>query len=200
MKFSYPEGATPIDDISGLKPAWVKTQEDLNQVESENILDATIRHLLNPVGPPQKWFIISFLQKLHYDMFCDVWEWAGKFRTHQTIPGIKPFQIPESLANLSYNVLLWCNEPCQLTRVEQAARIHHQLVFIHPYPNGNGRFSRMVSDRYLKAWKCPFPTWPVDLNRAGTLRKKYIAALRAADDGDYIPLTQYMVEHGARDQ
>jgi len=26
MKFSYAEGATPIDDISGLIPSWVKTQ------------------------------------------------------------------------------------------------------------------------------------------------------------------------------
>jgi hypothetical protein len=33
MKFTYPEGATPLDDISGLKPAWVKTQEDLNNIK-----------------------------------------------------------------------------------------------------------------------------------------------------------------------
>ena len=38
MKFTYPEGATPIDDISHLKPMWVRTQEDLNNVEAENIL------------------------------------------------------------------------------------------------------------------------------------------------------------------
>lgn len=51
MTFSYPEGATPLDDISGLKPSWVQTLEDLNQVEAENIFEAAGRHLLGPVHP-----------------------------------------------------------------------------------------------------------------------------------------------------
>lgn len=37
MKFSEPEGATPLDDISGLKVPWVNNRSDLNRVEAENI-------------------------------------------------------------------------------------------------------------------------------------------------------------------
>lgn len=193
MKFTYPEGATPLDDISGLKPAWVKTQEDLNNIEAENISNAASKYLLRPVGPPQQWFNVLFLQKIHYDMFHDVWDWAGKFRTTQTCPGIKPYQIYGALAHLCDDVLYWCKGESDLTTVEQAAKIHHQLVYIHPYPNGNGRFSRLVSDRYLKACKCPFPNWPVDLNKDEQSRKKYIAALKSADIGDYEPLIHYMM-------
>ena len=29
---------------------------------------------------------------------------------------------------------------------EIAIRFSHRLVFIHPFPNGNGRFSRLVGD------------------------------------------------------
>ena len=139
------------------------------------------------------------LQKIHYDMFFDVWDWAGTFRTTQTIPGLELYQIAEALRNLCCDVQFWCTETCELTLVEQAARIHHRLVFIHPYSNGNGRFSRLVSDRYLKAWKCPFPNWSTDLGRDGQCRKRYIAALKEADEGDYVPLTLYITEYGARD-
>ena len=199
MKFSYAEGATPIDDISGLIPSWVKTQSDLNQVEAENIFNATGKYLMGPVGQPQHWFNISMLQKIHYEMFFDVWDWAGKFRTTQTIPGVNPHNIPEALRNLCDDVRFWCTESCDLTLIEQAARIHHRLVFVHPYPNGNGRFSRLISDRYLKAWNCSFPNWPTDLNHDGKCRKLYIEALKEADQGDYEPLILYMVEYGAKE-
>ena len=32
--FEYPEGATPINDISGLQLSWVNTQGQLNRVEA----------------------------------------------------------------------------------------------------------------------------------------------------------------------
>lgn len=34
--------------------------------------------------------------------------------------------------------------------VEIAARIHHRAVQIHPFLNGNGRWSRMLVNIYLK--------------------------------------------------
>ncbi|MFZ0564831.1 MAG: mobile mystery protein B [Chlamydiales bacterium] len=197
--FSYPEGATPIDDISGLKLSWVTTLQDLNIVEAENISFALSKYLLRLIDLPQHWFKLSTLKKIHRDMLGDVWEWAGKFRTTQTSIGIEPYQIPCALEKLCADVQFWCGEACELTLVEQAARVHHQIALIHPYPNGNGRFARLVSDRYLKAWKCPFPTWPTELNRDGRCRKSYIAALKEADAGDHEALIQYMKEYGAKD-
>ena len=194
-KFSTPEGATPIDDISGLKLTWVKTQEDLNHVEVENISAAAGKYLLKSVSAPQEWFNTPFLQKIHRDMFSDVWEWAGKFRTTQTCPGINPHQIQHALAYLCDDVMFWCTEKSDLTCLEQAVRIHHRLVFIHPYANGNGRFSRLVSDRYLKSLKQQFPSWPIDLGEDGRYRKRYIAALREADEGDFDPLISYTKEY-----
>lgn len=130
-------------------------------------------------------------------MFCDVWDWAGCFRHTQTIPGIEAYRIGEASESLCLDVCFWCVEGVEMSLVEQAARIHHRLVFIHPYPNGNGRFSRLVADRYLKAWNCPFPTWPIDIKKDGRDRKAYIIALKKADRGDYGPLVEYMEKYGA---
>jgi Ankyrin repeats (3 copies)/Fic/DOC family len=79
-----------------------------------------------------------------------------------------------------------------------AARIHHQLVSIHPFENGNGRFSRLVGDRFLIAWKCSYPTWP-DLNSEGVTRRDYINTLKLADKGEYDPLVALMRQLGASD-
>ena len=80
-----------------------------------------------------------------------------------------------------------------------SARIHHRLVFIHPFENGNGRFSRFIADRFLLAWKCSHPLWPNNLNQDGLLRKDYIHALQCADKGDYTSLVEFMKKLGAHD-
>jgi hypothetical protein len=79
-----------------------------------------------------------------------------------------------------------------------AARIHHRLVYIHPFENGNGRFVRLIADRFLLAWRCPHPLWP-NLNQEGAVRKDYIQTLKHADRGDYAPLVDYMKKLGACD-
>lgn len=194
MKFSYPEGATPLDDASGLKIKWVKTQRDLNDVEAENIAHATTKYLLRSVPEAKKWFNVSFLQRMHKEMFNEVWDWAGKFRTTQTHPGIRPFQIPVALAHLCDDVQFWCTQESKLSSIEKAAKIHHQLVYIHPFSNGNGRFSRLVADRYLKSLNHLNPSWPIDLDKDGPLRKHYIQALREADKGSYESLIDFMMK------
>lgn len=199
MKFVYPEGATPIDDISGLKLSWVKTQEDLNHVEVENISAATSKHLLKSIRTPSSWFNVPFLQKVHRDMFCDVWDWAGKFRTTQTCPGIKPYEIVAGLNSLCEDVKFWCDQN-DMSMIEQAARVHHRLVYIHPFTNGNGRFSRLIADRYLKSGKCIFPTWPTEIGEEGQNRMDYINSLREADKGNIQPLIAFMKKFGAKEQ
>lgn len=199
IKFEYPQGATPIDDISGLKISWVKTQVQLNRVEAENISIAIEKYLIKSINSPVNWFNISTLKKIHKEMFKDVWDWAGSFRKTQTIPGSKPFQIISALKDLCDDVLYWNKNESALTFLEQAARIHHRLVFIRPFSNGNGRFSRLIADRYLKAWKCSFPNWPNEIQNDNQIRKQYICSLKSADLGDYRLLIDFMKKSGGKD-
>ncbi len=199
IRFEYPEGATPINDISGLKPSWVNKQSQLNRVEAENISYAIGKYLLKPVGTPINWFTVSNLKKIHKDMFFEVWDWAGTFRTSQTIPGVTSGQIQSALKDLCDDVLYWNTEGCEMTFLEQAARIHHRLVHIHPFSNGNGRFSRIVADRYLKAMKCIFPIWPQEIQRNSNARKDYILSLKKADTGDCSLLIDFIKKFGARE-
>ena len=190
LKFEYPPGATPLDpdDADGLIPSHITTQSQLNEWEYANIASGeewafTIRH--------REILTIEFMQVLHKKMFGDTWRWAGTIRRKETLPvGIAPENIRPQLKTLLENVDVQISDR-EWTIEEIAARFHHRLVFIHPFPNGNGRFSRTAADLVLFRSGSERFTWGGDLAR-GEARDRYIASLRAADRRDYGPLFTYL--------
>lgn len=80
----------------------------------------------------------------------------------------------------------------RLKHHEIAVRFHHRLVQIHPFPNGNGRVSRLMADLVLQKLEGKSPYWGnTDLVNVSEIRSKYIEALRKADAGDYAELIQF---------
>lgn len=74
--------------------------------------------------------------------------------------------------------------------VELAARLHHRLVAIHPFTDGNGRVSRLVMNMALmQAGYFPAIIKTED-------RREYLDALDSADAGEYGPFVA-MVEREA---
>lgn len=78
-------------------------------------------------------------------------------------------------------------------REEFAARFHHRFVNIHPFPNGNGRYARIMTDVALETILDVLPIeWGArTLDVEGEHRQKYINALRAADGNDYKALIDF---------
>jgi Fic-DOC domain mobile mystery protein B len=197
-KFQFPKDATPLDDVSGLKFPWVHTLRDLNRAEAENISQAQKKYLDKSIQDPALWFNPSYLKKIHQTMFGKVWDWAGQWRKSITNIGVKPVFIPMRVAELCVQVTSW-SSISEWSYIERSARIHHQLVSIHPFENGNGRFSRLVADRYLVACNCTHPVWPSQIGIEGGVRERYILSLKAADRGDYQPIIELMREFHARE-
>ncbi len=137
---------------------------------------------------------LPFLLELHKNMFGHVWSWAGEYRTTNKNIGIDKEQIVPSLYQLLDDLKFWIDGDIYRPK-EIAARFHHRLVAIHPFPNGNGRFSRIAADGLLKH---QFGLSPFDwakghsLNVDGAIREEYIAALKEADRGTYTPLFDYL--------
>jgi Fic family protein len=62
-------------------------------------------------------------------------------------------------------------------------------VQIHPFLNGNGRCARMLANIWLKRHGHGVIEWPEEtIGARSVVREEYIAAIRAADDGDEGPL------------
>lgn len=74
-----------------------------------------------------------------------------------------------------------------------AAKIHSRLASIHPFPNGNGRCTRMMADLYLVSISTePFTWGKTDLGLDGSGRATYMAALiKAVDTGDHADLIRF---------
>src|SRR5205085_4709169 len=76
---------------------------------------------------------------------------------------------------------------------ELAARFHHELVFIHPFPNGNGRHARLTTDLLLiRNGQSRFSWGSASLVENNLIRQEYIAALREADSRNHERLLRFV--------
>jgi len=179
--------ATPLDDISGLKldSSKLYTIEDIYLYEAKNITKATLKYL--SLIPDKKLapFTFEWLLVLHKEMFGDVWEWAGKLRKSELSIGVIAYLVSTEIKKLVDDVSFW-EENKTFDTIEIAARLHHRAVQIHPFLNGNGRWSRMLANIYLKQNRLSPTKWNENLlSKENLHRDKYIQALKKADSGDY---------------
>lgn len=191
LKLEYSPGATSLDpdEAEGLIPKHIVTQGQLNQWELHNILDGerwafgrTHRDLLSS----------TFVRRLHKRMFAETWRWAGTYRLTGKNIGVDSSQIAPMLKDLCADAIAQL-EHHSYPLDEIATRFHHRLVWIHPFPNGNGRFSRTMTDLLLVANGATRFTWGArDLISESETRQRYLDALRKADSKDYSPLLSFV--------
>ena len=184
-------GATPPDpeELAGLIPRHVSTQEQLNQLEEANIaLAVGWLYRTRPANVLSE----DFARKLHKRMFNQTWRWAGTFRTTEKSIGVDPVTIAVRLRDLLEDAKAWL-EYATYPLDEQAVRLHHRLVLIHLFPNGNGRHARLLTDAFMLSRGAePFTWGGTSLTQASATRSAYIAALRSADARDYGPLMDFV--------
>jgi Fic-DOC domain mobile mystery protein B len=184
------KASTPLteEERAELIPSYITLRSELNEAEQRNILEA------EEWAFKQERNVLSedFLKALHKRMFGKVWRWAGKIRQSERNIGVVAYRITTDLRELINDCQYWVDhhtyEPDEI-----AARFSHQLVYIHPFPNGNGRHSRMAADRLLtKLGQQRFSWGRENLVDVGETRQQYIDALHAADRRDYAPLFEFV--------
>lgn len=184
-------GATPLDpdELSGLIPKHLTVKLELDEFEQSNIL---LAHQWAEARIPKNVLTEGYLRELHKRMLNKTWRWAGTFRQTEKSIGVDPARIAVGLYDLLEDVKCW-QEYNTFSIDEQAARLHHRLVLIHPFPNGNGRHARLFTDIFLRTrGAAPFTWGSVNLVDASATRTAYIDALRAADNKDYGPLLAFV--------
>ncbi len=184
------DSSTPLthEELEGLIPSYISLRSELDEAEQANILEAGVwahnrkRNVLDE----------RFLNQLHKRMFGHVWKWAGQIRHSEKNIGVDAYRIPIEMRQLLDDCCYWIEHDSYSTDLI-AVRFHHRLVWIHPYPNGNGRFSRLATDLLLVSIDQEPFSWGIRNQLADAqIRNHYITALQSADKQDFRPLHEFV--------
>jgi len=193
MKIVFPDGATPLDpdEMEGLKIQSVMFRPELDRWEHENILEALEWIAEGNIGDMLS---EEFVRKLHLKMFGKVWKWAGTYRHSDKSIGIDWRYITTEIAKLLGDARYHVDERPMLDD-EIGARFHYRLEKIHPFPNGNGRHGRLMTDLLMERELGTerFSWGGTNLSRENGVRGRYLEALRTVDhSGDYGDLIEFV--------
>jgi Fic family protein len=116
---------------------------------------------------------------------------AGQYRTGNVIITGADHQPPDVsiIPGEMRDLIKWLKQTeNKLNPIERAALLHHKLVYIHPFFDGNGRTARLLMNVLLM--QAGYPLVIILKND----RKKYYRALSQADKGKYQLLVQFIAQ------
>jgi Fic family protein len=116
-------------------------------------------------------------------------KWAGKFRNSNVIIAGSthtPPSAPTIKRHMEKLVNYFKINQRKLHSIELAAIIHHKLVYIHPFLDGNGRSARLVMNLLLMRKSYPLS---IILKQD---RQRYYHVLSQADVGSYSHLVRFI--------
>lgn len=118
-------------------------------------------------------------------------EWAGRYRNANVIIGGAKHTPPDALQvpQKMHDLISWLNsQKNKINIIELSALLHHKLVHIHPFFDGNGRTARLAMNLLLM--QASYPLVIILKND----RKKYYAVLEKADSGKNEPLLKFIAQ------
>lgn len=116
-------------------------------------------------------------------------DWAGHYRNSWVMITGTDYFPPEAsdVPSLMREVVNWFEQnKKKLHPVELAAILHHKLVYVYPFFDGNGRTARLVMNLVLMSRGYPLV---VILKND---RRRYYDLLQKADDGDWAPFVLFI--------
>lgn len=165
----------------------IHSKRVMDEMEAAKLVEATdwaIRH----VTADQR-FTAADICLWHKEWLGEVYPWAGEYRQVNIGKGGFMFamsaQVPRLMQEFEKNELARFT-PCTFDNLEDVlealAITHCELVLIHPFREGNGRISRLLSS--LMALQAGLPLLDFSSIK-GKKREEYFAAVQASMGGDY---------------
>ncbi len=161
------------------------------------VMDRT--ELIHLVLAQQRWFrqleptspiTATIIREMHRDWLGEIYDWAGDYRT--VTPSRGGFRWPpankvaEGMERLESDLLDKLT-PCRAGDVgdlaNKLAAVHGELLFVHPFLDGNGRLARWLADiMALQAGWAP-PAYPFSSSGDTPEKSGYVSAVRQAYSG-----------------
>lgn len=166
----------------------ITDEETLHNAEFEGFLMAEI--LFTEKLTPKTKFSVKYICDIHRTALKELYSFAGRFRSVNISKGGFVFPagrfIPDSMRIFEEEILsqLPDHYTSQQALIKDIAKVHGELLFIHPFREGNGRTSRILAD--LMARKQGYPS----LNFKRIDFNEYIIAVQQVARKDYSRMEQ----------
>ncbi|TDN37006.1 cell filamentation protein Fic [Hymenobacter sp. UV11] len=185
---------TSSDDEAEVLPNLLGSSSlvEVQDAETEGFLVAE-QQLLDELRE-QEVFTAAYIRAIHQRALGQVYSFAGRYRSVNLSKGGFTFpaaqHLAQSMAQFEQEFLLplphtW---PDTAALVRDVARVHAELLFIHPFREGNGRTARVLAN--LMAYKNGSTSFQWELLAEPELFAFYVRAVQAAGRLHYGPMEE----------
>jgi cell filamentation protein len=189
MKYKLPDSQAEIlPNLLGLT-----TEKEIGESEFEGFLRAEI-YFTEKLSERTK-FDVKYILSLHKEALKHLYPFAGKLRSVNLSKGGFPFAaakfLPDSMSAFEKEVLSSLKKTYEKREdiVRDIAIVHGELLFIHPFREGNGRTARLLAN--LMSRKAGYGT-PKFEKVGKTEFEKYVVAVQNCAKKDYTKIIEFM--------
>lgn len=167
----------------------IKNKAEIDKAEFEGFLFAEL--LITASLTSETKFNNAFIRNIHFQAFQQIYSFAGQYRSVNITKGGFPFPaarfLDKSMSTFENEILL--NLPDQYDNdahlISDIAIVHAELLFIHPFREGNGRTARLLAN--LMAHKQGLESLNFE-KIDETIFHDYVDAVQAAAGRNYAPM------------
>jgi len=182
MKYDLPNNQSEIlPNILGLNSI-----EKIALSEFEGFLKAEI--LLSEKLTHKTKFDVSYILKIHKLALKHLYSFAGKYRDVNMSKGGFPFAasrfLPETMKSFELEILSKLPNTYENKEglIKDIAKVHGELLFIHPFREGNGRTARILAN--LMSRKQGYDSLKFELINEEVF-KNYVLGVQMSADKNY---------------
>ena len=184
----------------------ITSKRAMDLAEYEALLVVQERYITSLTADTQ--ITATLICQMHADWLGEIYAWAGKYRTVELqksgFSWPPAFRGAENMMTFERDYLSRltpCRPGALETVAEAIARVHAELLLIHPFRDGNGRLVRWLADIMAAQAGYPIPDYGFVGRGSVERRRLYIAAVSQGYVQNYAPLTAFFIEailRGAR--
>ena len=186
MKYQLPSGEGEVlPNLLGLT-----TPQEIAEAEFEGFTEAEI--ILTEELEQTTRFNVAYIQRIHAIALVRLYAFAGKWRDVNLSKGGFTFAaarfLPETMRAFDRDVLgalIYSSDREPL--IADIAKVHAELLFIHPFREGNGRTARVLANLMARRAGHAPPDWSL---MGDDEFDAYVKAVQAAAGQDYAPMAQ----------
>ncbi len=162
----------------------IKRKREMDQAESEALVRAQTRY--SSFFSDETRFTAELLCQMHREWLGELYEWAGQYRTVSVSKADfdgwpPPLYLDRGMSALESDFLRE-QTPCRPADLQTVslglAKVHAELLAIHPFREGNGRLGRWLADVMAQQAGFPPPDYPLAGRGIQAKRAAYFQAMR----------------------